>query len=123
MVGWGDEAVNAYWCRLEGRTVGQSYEPPDPGEWYVPCGIFIAETRGQAKRMLVDSDNDIELEEFVDVRVKLLERDTDAPAGQLAETAADVPDGSAYWRLWGRVHEVEYHGGEPCDCPEEPYDD
>lgn len=114
--------MNAYWCHLEGRTVGMSYEPPDPGEWYVPCGIFVAETRGQAKRMLIDSDNDLDAEEYLDVRAKLLERDTDAPTGQLVEATSDSPDGSPYWRLWGRVHEVEDHGGEACDCPEEPYE-
>ena len=94
-----------------------SWDPPDPGDYYVPCGIFIAETRGQAKRMLIASDNHLEAEEFVDVRTALLERDVGLSAGEVGEPKSDWPDGSAYWRLWGRVHEVEDHGGKPCDCP------
>lgn len=109
--------MNAYWCHLEGRTAGMSYERPDPGEFYVPCGIFIAETRGQAKRMLVDSDDCVEAEEFLDVRTALLDRDVELADGELPP-GGELPDeiGPVYFRLWKRVHEVEDHAGKECDC-------
>jgi hypothetical protein len=101
--------MNAYWCHLEGRTVGRSTDPPDPGEYMVPCGIYVAETRGQAKLMLLSEHwRTTEREEFVDVRTNCLEQGTtDAPAGPLAEPTAwtdegDPPDGP-YARLWGLV--------------------
>jgi hypothetical protein len=86
-----------------------SWDPPDPGEYLVPCGVFVAETRGQAKRMLLSEfDRQTDPEEFLDVRTRLLERDIDV--GDISDALID--------RLWGRVHEVEHHAGRPCDCPE-----
>jgi hypothetical protein len=122
--------VNAYWCHLEGRIVGRSYEPPDPGEYMVPCGIYLAETRGRAKLMLIaDHGSDVDAEEFVDVRTRILGRDLDALAGPLDEPkpgdpvyeamvdGGDPPAESLYARLWLRVHEIEDHGGAACDRP------
>jgi len=124
--------VNAYWCKLEGRIVGRSYEPPDPGEYTVPCGIYLAETRGRAKLMLIaDHGRDVHAEEFVDVRTRILAREIDAPSGPLAEPkpgdpvyeamadGGDPPAESLYARLWLRVHEIEDHAGATCDCPRE----
>ena len=102
-------SLDAYFCKLPGRTYGMSWDPPDPGEYAVPVGIYVAETRGQAKLMLLaDHDRYVDREEFVDVRTRLLERDIDV---------ADISD-ALIERLWGRAHEVEHHAGRPCDCPE-----
>ena len=125
--------MNAYWCSLEERIVGRSYDPPDPGEPYFPCGIYLAETRGQAKRMLLDEhDRVVERDEYIDVRSRLLERGVEGVvAGPLPEprrgepnyermARGDDPDPrTPYARLWLRVHEVLDHAGRSCDCPAE----
>lgn len=64
--------MNVYYVEVKGgRTVGGwGYEPP---EWYVPCGVFAAETRGQAKWMLVKQDGGLDLpDDFLAMRTQKL---------------------------------------------------
>lgn len=116
--------LNAYFCHLEGRTTGLSCDPPEPGEYGVPCGVYVAATRGQAKLMLLaDHWRTTDPDEYTDVRTNLLERGVpDCEPGEPPLPDHDPPDDNTpdphpYYRLWGRVHEVQDHGGNPCDCP------
>lgn len=75
--------MNVYWCELPARTVGMSYEPPEPGETIAPCGFYVAATRGRAKRLLIRQwayshdywPGACGEDEFIDVRSALLVRD------------------------------------------------
>ncbi len=134
-------SLHAYYCRLlESRTVGMSYDPPDPGETYTPCGIYIAETRGRAKAFFMADDPGVELDEFTAIRTNCVERHVDSvldrfdgsffhPArqGVMQDPSHDPPGETEverlYYRCWARVHEIEDHGGAKCDCPELVWDE
>jgi hypothetical protein len=78
--------VNVYW--VDGGDAGwwsYGYEPPEP---YRACGVFCADTPGQAKHDAVGHfNNDVEYREF---RIRLLARDLDLPRGLFNE---DCPEG------------------------------
>ena len=80
---------------------------------YLPIAPVVAETPAQAKRMFLDefatrSSTGVYHDDWNELRVRLLVRDTDLQPGLHEGVAA----------LWFRYHEVVDHGGKPCDCPE-----
>lgn len=111
--------MNAYVVRTKDR---RDYVEPvmddgsGPSFEYQPIAPVVAETAGQAKNLFLrefahrHGRNGVETDDYPNLRVRLLERDYDAPAGVVEESA----------HLWMRIHEVEDHGGAICDCPEEP---
>ena len=86
--------MNVYFVTIPGgkESGGGWYEPP---EHYTPCGVFAAETPGQAKWMLVKHDGDLDLpDDFLAMRVRKL------GVANRRETAGYLGDRS---RWWGKI--------------------
>lgn len=81
-----------------GRTVGgYGYQPP---EWYVPCGVFCAESAGQAKGMLVKHEGNLDIpDDFLAMRVRKL------GTPNRREHPGYLGDRS---RWWGRIPEEAF---------------
>lgn len=68
--------MNAYAvCIPEMRTSGCYDEPP---EWYMPCGIFVAETANQAKYMALTKwagqlSSGVYSDDWVNLRARIIE--------------------------------------------------
>lgn len=79
--------MNAYW--IDGGNVERiSYDPPDYDSYRL-CGIFCAETSGQAKYdALVEFNNDCE---WNDLSARLLTRGLDLPRGVFDENCPEGP--------------------------------
>lgn len=80
---------------------------------YLPIAPVVAETPAQAKRMFLTEftrrpNSGVYGDDWNELRVRLLLRDVDVAAGIHEH---DV-------RFWGRIHELEDHGGGRCDCPD-----
>lgn len=78
-----------------------------------PIAPVVAETPAQAKRIFLTeftsrSRSGVETDDWPSLRVRLLVKGTELSPG--VHEKSD--------ELWGRIHEVEDHGGKPCDCPE-----
>ena len=88
-------SLSVYFVEIpEGRDAGgYGYQPP---EFYTPCGVFVAETRGQAKAMLLAADGDLDVpDDFLAMRVRRLGMPNrrEARPGALGERS----------RWWGRA--------------------
>ena len=79
---------------------------------YLPIAPVVADTPAQAKRLFLRefthrSRSGVYTDDWTSLRVRLLARDVDGKPGVDETNEA----------LWLRVHEVDDHGGKPCDCP------
>ncbi len=121
--------MNAYLVHIPEERLSHYYtgglEPPEP-VW--PLEIVCAETLSQARydflrEMPYRSGSGVETDDWTAIRVRLLAKDV--PFGRVCgipEPKGDpekrLPGDEWYYRFWLRIHEIEDHGGKPCDCPE-----
>lgn len=106
--------MNAYVVRTKDE---RSYTEPiledgsGPQIPYLPISPVVAESAGRAKSLFLREfshrvASGVYDDDWPDLRCRLLRKDVDLPAG-VRENDDD---------LWGRIHELEDHDGEPCDC-------
>lgn len=108
--------MNAYLVRIpeeRGEFYSGGYEPPEP--WW-PIGIFVAETRAQAKADALSTwthspRSGVYGDDWRHLRTNLLAADVAAERGEYVT-------GPLFGPLWLRVHEVLDHAGASCACPE-----
>src|SRR3990167_4246022 len=102
--------ANGVECRMY-PLFSAGLEPPEPVGIIAPVR---ASSPAQAKYLYVREEKALDYpDDWPALRVRLLAKDVDGKAG-----IVEYPDPDTD-RLWGRIHEVEDHGGKSCDCPED----
>jgi hypothetical protein len=99
-------------CIPEERCSQPVYDPPQPPECGIPCGIFVAESRGQAKHLALGAwafrgpDIGVNTDDYVNIRARVIGYEDDAgwddgtywhdfPIGELTGRTADP-----FWNRW-----------------------
>lgn len=102
-------------CIPEMRCSRARYDPPEPPECGIPCGIFVAETHGQAKWLALgawayrSADIGVYIDDFPNIRARIISYDPgwedgefyhELPVGEFTATSGPLHD--LYWSLWPR---------------------
>lgn len=113
--------MNAYVVRTKDA---RSYVEPlledgsGPSFPYLPIAPVVAETPGKAKALFLreftsSPYSGVYDDDWPDLRCRLLFKDVDEEPGVYEQMRSDDDP------FWLRIHELDDHGGNPCDCPSE----
>lgn len=89
------DRLGVYYVEAPGRGSHYSSMYGEPAEYHVPCGVFVAGSRGEAKMMLI-REWDLDLpDDYLDSRTRLLGRPNprEAVRGRVSDSS----------RWWGRT--------------------